>query len=90
MKKITRKEIEHTVETALSDVITALKLQHTSKKTKKAISKVAKTLKADLKAENKKTTKKSKKLVKAKAPNQNKARKIATRAPGGNKASNKN
>lgn len=76
MKKITRKEIEHTVETAISSVLTALKLEHTSKKTQKAIAKVAKTLKADLKAETKKTPKKSKESKTGKVKNDSKRKKV--------------
>lgn len=73
MKKITKKELKKTIETAINNVLKKFDLAGTSKKTKKAIAKVAKTLKTDLKEKTKKASKKE--LVKAKTPKKNKTKK---------------
>lgn len=60
MKKITKKEIKTTLDTAMNSVMEKLELPDASKKTKRAIAKVTKTLKKDLKDQAKKVSKKLK------------------------------
>jgi hypothetical protein len=62
MKKITKKEIKTTLDSAMNTVMEKLELPDTSKKTKRAISKVTKTLKKDLKEQAKKVSKKTKEV----------------------------
>ncbi|MEJ7644544.1 MAG: hypothetical protein WKF87_08100 [Chryseolinea sp.] len=59
MKKTIKAEIKTTVGTALDDVVQQLKISKPSRKTKKAISRVAKALRSDLKIEMKKQIKKA-------------------------------
>jgi hypothetical protein len=82
MKKITKKELKKIIETAISNALKKLDLV-ASKKTKKAIAKVAKTLKADLNDETKKVSKKRKESKKAKGPTPIKAKKKPSRAAAG-------
>jgi len=89
MKKITKKELKKMIETAISNALKKLDLAGTSKKTKKAIAKVAKTLKSDLKEKTKEASKKSKEL-KVKAAKKNKTKKKATLPAGPNTASGQN
>jgi len=81
MKNITKKELKKTIESAITNALKKLDLVGTSKKTKKAIARVAKTLKTDLKEKTKKASKKNKELVKVKAPRKNKAKKKEKPAP---------
>jgi len=81
MKNITKKELKKTIESAITNALKKLDLVGTSKKTRKAIARVAKTLKTDLKEKTKKASKKNKELVKAKAPIKNKAKKKEKPAP---------
>jgi len=62
MKKITKKEIKTTLNTAMNGVMEKLELPDASKKTKRAIAKVTKTLKKDLKEQAKKISQKVKEV----------------------------
>lgn len=57
MKKTVKSEIKTTVKKALVEVVQHLKIAKPSRKTRKAISKVSKALRADLKAAMKKEIK---------------------------------
>ncbi len=72
MKKITKKEIKTTLDTAMNSVMEKLELPDASKKTKRAIAKVTKTLKKDLKEQAKKV---SKKIKEVKVARESKAKK---------------
>jgi hypothetical protein len=68
MKKIHKKELKEAVEKAMSGVLAKLNLPAASKKTRKAIAKVAKALKEELKSVAKKSAdKKNKKVVPSKS-----------------------
>jgi len=62
MKKISKKEIKTTLDTAMNNVMATLEIPDASKKTKRAIAKVSKTLKKDVKKQAKKISKKIKEV----------------------------
>ncbi len=70
MKKIVKSEIKTTIEKALQEVVDHLKIDKPSRKTRKAIARVTKSLRTDLKKSMKKeiksATSHSKKTTKAK------------------------
>jgi hypothetical protein len=74
MKKFTKKEIKTSLEAAVGTLIEKFELPATSKKTKRAIEKVTKTLKNDLKEQAKKV---SKKIKDVKGSSKSKAKKKA-------------
>lgn len=68
MKKTVKTELKETVGLALNEMLEDLKISKPSKKTKKAIAKVSKALRADVKASIKRAEKASKKKNKANPP----------------------
>lgn len=78
MKKITKKEIKTTLDTAMNSVMEKLELPDASKKTRRAIAKVTKTLKKDLKDQAKKV---SKKIKEVKVARKSKAKKKTKQKP---------
>jgi len=78
MKKITKKQIKTTLDTAMHSVMEKLELPDASKKTRRAIAKVTKTLKKDLKEQAKKV---SKKIKKVKVAKKSKAKKKTKSSP---------
>jgi len=64
MKKITKKEIAHTVEEAMGSTLEKLKITSPTKKTEKVLNKVSKEFSGQLKKEVKKQEKEASKTAK--------------------------
>ena len=77
MKKISRKEIAHTVEEAMGNALEKLKISKPSKKTKKLLGKVSKKFSGRLKVEVKKQDRKAEKAAKT-VKNGTSSRKVKT------------
>lgn len=73
MKKTTKKEIQHTIENAMNQALSTLKIAEPTKKTRKAIDKASKKITTEVKRALKKQTKKLARNTKASAKKKGKS-----------------